>query len=238
MKKRKGAITAEEFLRKLEHDKDYQERKKKREAEFEIIKKNRDQAQAPLVADIRKLGFDISSVYDFVNSANSYPTAIPILVYYLQNDLISEPVIEEGIIRALTVKEAKGIANDVLLATYHKIPRDGIFMNENLRWLIGNAINIIITEKDLEKVIEIVEDTANGTSRQMFVRSLRKFKTERVEDVLISLLDDKEMMPEAVNALGKIKSKKSLSKIESLISDSDQKIRKKIEKALKNIVRL
>jgi len=234
MTKKRSGITALELHKQLEQDEDYKERIRKKNEELKVIWEMRAKAEEPLIKDILKTGIKISSVYDFVNTADSYPEAIPILVNYIKEQKISEPIIKEGVIRALTVKEAKGIANTALLEEYNKIPKGEDFHDHQQRWLIGNVINKIINENDVDAVLRIVSDKTNGHSRQMFIRALGKIKrSEKVENVLIELLSDEEAILDSLFALSKLKSGKAVSKIKNLLNSENLKIRNEAKKFLK-----
>src|SRR5450631_2230736 len=57
--------------------------------------------QAKLLAELWDAGFQVESVWDFVNTADKYPAAIPILLRHAT--LPYSKRIKEGIVRALTV---------------------------------------------------------------------------------------------------------------------------------------
>jgi HEAT repeat protein len=181
-------------------------------------------------SELEKVGVSIDDIYDLVNTNQSYPLAVPVLL-----DLLKEGIehigTREGVIRALAVKDAIGIASPVLIAEYYKVPRDKMM----LRWAIGNTIHTTITDDDIESVLSIVQDKENGMSRQMFVAALGKVKSEKVEDVLINLLDDEEVTPHALEALSRMKSKKAKDKIATLINHSKPLIKKEAQKALKKL---
>ncbi|MFI5160402.1 MAG: HEAT repeat domain-containing protein [Sphingobacteriales bacterium] len=164
-----------------------------------------------------------------VNTKHSYPEAIDILIKHIPQNYHDRN--KEGIFRALTVKEAKGKANASLIEEYNKTPKE----KDNLRWVIGNAIYIIINKDDVKGVISIVEDKTNGKSRSRFVSALGKIKSEETENVLIDLLEDEEMVLYAVQSLRRLKSKKAREKIKSLASSSNAVLRKEVQKALEKI---
>jgi HEAT repeat protein len=85
------------------------------------------------------------------------------------------------------VKEAKGIANRAIIDEYHKTPKE----DHHFRWAFGNTMRVIVTQDDLNSLIEIVLDEANGDSRDMFVRALAKLKSPRVRETLEHLINDK-----------------------------------------------
>jgi hypothetical protein len=180
------------------------------------------------VKDLSQELKDIGSIYidpwDLVNTNISYPEAIDTLIKHVPKHYHDKN--KEGIFRALTVKEAKGKANAVLMAEYNKIPQD----KENLRWVIGNAIYIIVTKDDLESILSIVENNENGMSRHRFVLALGKIKSEKSEDALIRLLDDDEMVQYAIQALRRLNSQKAKSKVRTFINSPNKFLQKEVQK--------
>lgn len=179
--------------------------------------------------EVLKIGLRIDDVYDFVNTRESYPEAIPTLIDLLQNKELTNPKLLEGLVRALAVKEAKGLANKVVIEKFVQAE------HEMWRWAIGNTINVIATVNDLDQIIQIVTKRKYGTARQMPTLALGKFKYPKVEETLISLLDDNDVLPHALSALGKHRSIKAKTVIESLLDHTSQLVRKEAKMALKRI---
>lgn len=152
-----------------------------------------------LSQELKDAGARFSDPWDMVNTKEPYPEAIDILVKHLSINYHDKN--KEGIIRALTVKEAKGKANKALIEEYNKTPKE----KDNLRWIIGNAFTVIITKEDIESILPIVMNKDNGMSRYRFVEALGKIKTEQVKAALTKLLDDEEMAPYAAKALNKFR---------------------------------
>ena len=179
-----------------------------------------------------EVGIEVDSVYDLVNTSMSYPEAIHPLIEHLKN--IQDVNIKEGIIRALTVKEAKGIANNPLFEEYNKTNE---IANSGIRWVIGNAFTVIIGAEDVDRILKIVSNKDNGMSRQMFVMALSKIKSRKqdIENVLIDLLDDDLVCSHAINTLGKLKSVKAKPLLLTLTEHSRPLVRKEVVKALKKI---
>ncbi|MBI1781170.1 MAG: hypothetical protein HYR66_07335 [Sphingobacteriales bacterium] len=140
---------------------------------FEELKKQLDLEEKQLVKEICSVGYKISSVWDLVNTREEYPEAIPVLIKHLQRPYHSR--IKEGIVRALGVGQAKGRANSILLDEYDKALKLGDW---SLGWAIGNAFFTLIQKEDVEKIIGIVTNKANGRSREMFVMALGRIKKE------------------------------------------------------------
>lgn len=179
--------------------------------------------------ELGKVDIQIDDIFDLVNTKKPYPKAIPILLNLLSE--VSHDGVKEGIIRALAVKEAKGVAGKALIKEYKKTSKD----KSLLLWTIGNTMEVVISDDDIDDVLDIVADKENGISRQMFTVALGKMKSDRVEQALISLLDDDEISPHVLDALGKLKSQKAKSKISELTNHQKPLIRKEAQKALKKI---
>ncbi len=175
-------------------------------------------------------GVDADDVYDLVNGKVRYSTAIPVLVRLLE-DGITDQATREGVIRALAVKEARGYAGPALIREFHRTPKEA----ELLRWTIGNAMEVIMTDDCTGAVIQIVRDTNNGMARQMFVLALGNVKNEEAEQALMSLFEDAEVAPQAIRALGKMKSRRAKQAIRKLLRHSRPLIRQEAMKALKRI---
>jgi hypothetical protein len=148
------------------------------------------QAQ-PLFVELADLDIRIKSVWDLVNTSASYQEAIPVLVNHLSRPYHHRN--KEGIVRALAVKEAKGLANKAVMKEYLKLPKESpeepwIF---HYRWAFGNTMRTIVTKDDLDELIAIVLDDTNGASRNMFVRALAKLKSPKVRETLEKLVNDK-----------------------------------------------
>lgn len=150
-----------------------------------------------LIDELAVLDIKINSIWDLVNTKSKYPKAIPVLMKYLP--LVNYVRNKEGIVRALTVPEAKGIVVPLLIREYLQLSND----QENLKWVIGNAINATITKSEVADIFPIVLNKENGLSRQMFVSALGKIKAEHVKEVLLRLVndDDKVISNEAKKAL-------------------------------------
>ncbi len=104
-----------------------------------------------------------------------------------ERDRLGRRDIKEGIVRALAVKEAQGIANIAIMEEYHNAPKE----DHHFRWAFGNTMRVIVTEADLDELIQIVLDKTNGDSRDMFVRALAKLKSPRVRETLEQLVNDR-----------------------------------------------
>lgn len=153
-----------------------------------------------LIDELADLDIKINSIWDLVNTKSKYPKAIPVLMKYLP--LVSYVRNKEGIVRALTVPEAKGLVVPLLVKEYLQLAND----KANLKWVIGNAVNMTITKSEVADIFPIVLNKENGLSRQMFVAALGKVKTDSVKEVLLRLVndDDKVIRDEVQKALRKL----------------------------------
>ncbi len=193
-------ITVAELQTQLLQDEEYQKWLKEKEEVRTALEVAYAKDEKPLVEDLVKAGMNITSSWDLVNTKSSYKSAIPILLehlskpYHLKN--------KEGIIRALAVKEAKGVACRAIIDEYNKAPKN----DSNYRWALGNTMAVIMTADYIDDVVAIVQDEGNGESRHMFVAALGNTKSSKTREILKQLLIDKSevIRKEAQKALQKI----------------------------------
>lgn len=181
---------------------------------------------------LNQFGFVISSVYDLLKTKKKYIDKIPVLIELLNYDF-EEIKIKEGIVRALAIKEASGIANNALFKEYY---RSIIDKDKKLYcWTIGNTICFIVKKNDFDNLVNIVKNPQYGISRQMFVMALGRIKSEQTEQVLIDLLDDSDVILHTINSLGRLKSHLAKDKLLSLALNKNKVISNEAIKALNNI---
>ena len=175
-----------------------------------------------------RVALGIKSVFDLVNSRRAYPEAIPVLLECLA--LAKEPWIKEGVVRALTVKEARGKAETALVTEFRAVPPNPK-ANLGLKWTIGNALSIVATDAVFSDLVDLLKDKQNGRSREMLAVALGNMKNPAAVDVLINLLNDDEIAGHALMGLAKLKAQKSRPYIERFLNHPKPWVRKEASKA-------
>lgn len=194
-----------------------------------IIKMN--EVSAPIINDLHLIGLDVNFVEDLYNIPLYYESAIPILIKWLP--IIDFPDVKDEIIRALSVKWAKGTqAQKVLINEFRKEKEDS-----SLRWSIGNALYVVSDKSVQNELVSLVQDREYGRSRQMIVMALGRMDKDVVEPVLLSLLNDSDVIGHAIYALGSIRSIKALSLLEEFTTCKNTYIRNEAKKAIAKITK-
>lgn len=184
--------------------------------------------------ELEKVGIHVNSVYDLVNTRDDYPNAVPVLLRLLKQ--ADTPNIKEGVIRALAVKSAKGIAEQVLIEKFLSLPDVGY--SSVLKWTIGNTLYELGTiDTHFDAIAEIVMDPSHGTGRRMLVMLLGKTKKhkERSAQIAYTALGDKDIQGHAIRTLGNLRSTQATEAIEGFLSSSNSSHRKEAQGALKKI---
>lgn len=96
-------MNAEEFAAQLAGDREYQRAKTAFDKELARRAAVWRAAEVPVVAELRTVGVEVESVWDLVNTAEPYPSALPILIRFLEEGDLPGRVLE-GVGRALAVK--------------------------------------------------------------------------------------------------------------------------------------
>lgn len=145
-------------------------------------KVRRDDQRA--AAALLEAGIRVRSVWDLVNISESYPTAIPILVRLLSEDLHWR--VKEGVVRALAVKEARGMAAKPLVQEFLRahIP-DEPGQTELYKWAIGNTLSEVADDIVFPDLTAIVRDKRHGSAREMVAVALCRMKNPEAVGVLM-----------------------------------------------------
>ena len=152
-------MKASDLIKKLEADPEYQEMRKRKDLELKERKALLAADERGLIEELAEAGYEIESVWDFVNNNNrydflskfegGYTSAYSILVKHL--DIEHHPRIREGIIRALTEKDANETASDALLSAFYQE------QDPNLKWVLANALRTVLTRSQKAKHPEYKE---------------------------------------------------------------------------------
>lgn len=182
--------------------------------------------------DLARVGVTAADPWDLVNTAKPYADAIPALIDWLDRvDLEIAPRerarFREGLVRALTVKEARGQAGDALVNEFKRGETE-----RGYRWVVANAIEAVADQSVLNDLIELAKDRRYGADRQMLVLALARVPDERSIDVLVELLNDDEVAGHAAKALGRLKPKNVRPAVERLLDHPKTWVRTEAKKTL------
>jgi hypothetical protein len=182
--KRRGPITAAESTARLEKDPEYQAMMKAKEAQWAALKARLDKEEEPLVNELRKVGVIVNSVYDLVNSRESHPAAIPVLLKHLH--IKYDHRIKHGIIRALidpaSVTGFKEIYEE--FCNTPAVPEKEDYIKFELKWLLGWALAEATRIETFPLILELLRDKRHGAGRNRLILAVKRLpKKER--DVLL-----------------------------------------------------
>lgn len=162
MKKKRKPITAQEIVDRLESDPEWVARQQARNAKIDALGDAFKASEAPLVADLRKAGFDVESAWDLFNRKepwrkdlpiSAYPEAIPILLEHFKQ---SYPAgVREGIVRALTDKLGYG-AFDKLIEEYKRTADPRVTSDEqrdDVELVMATQAKEFHTREELESIM-------------------------------------------------------------------------------------
>jgi hypothetical protein len=167
-------------MRRLETDVGFQEAKLKRDEEINERAAVLREAERPIVDDIRRAGYDVSSVWDLVNTSEPYPDALPILLDHLKQGGYPDRVME-SMGRAIAVGPAV-FAWDSLRDLY--LRADGRGEEEGL----ALALAASATPAQLEPLIGLIGEDSRGDSRIHFLRAIKRVGGRRGAGVLNALI--------------------------------------------------
>jgi hypothetical protein len=190
-------ISAAEHRAQLQKNPEWVARNAEREARLKEAQEQFRREQAVLLGELRNIGLHVESVWDFVNTAEKYPSAIPVLVRHLNSPYSKRT--KEGIVRALTVDYA---GPDVLRELIRQFREETDGRGNSLKWVLGNAISEVATPADAESIIALAIDPTHGQARDAITYSLPRLVKDkaRLREVLQHLMQDEQMEPYARRA--------------------------------------
>lgn len=159
--------------------------------------------EKPILMELRNAGFAINSVWDLVNTSHRYERAIPILLKHLLDPYSDRT--REGIARALAVPEQEvQSAWRTLVEEYRKAPegRGSVAPDDSeefpLRAKDGLAVALsaTVTDATIEELIALAKDPANGDSRLLLLRGIRKSKNPAAKKAIEELASDQALAKE------------------------------------------
>ncbi len=180
--KRSGPSSATELMSRLANDPDYQRMMRAQDAERQVRTDMLTRAEQPIVADLRRAGIAVDSVWDLVNTSVPYPGALPVLLEHLQRGGYPDWVMA-SLGRALAVKPANAFW-DTLRELYLKA--EGPDEEEGL----AVALAASATAQQLDALIDLLGQETKGESRTHFLRTIKRVGGTRGREVLESLTAD------------------------------------------------
>lgn len=150
--KSQKTISAAELAAQLDADPEFVRQKSEREARQAEMEARLRAEQKPLLMALADVGVRVNSVWDLVNSKGDYFPAIPVLVTHLQ--MSYHPKIREGIARALTIRQARGVAGKVILAELKSQTEE----NREVRWALANALTETADIGMTEEIRKLIAD--------------------------------------------------------------------------------
>jgi|SRR5579885_2483013 len=152
-KKFKKPMTAAEAMAILQSDPEWVRKAKERETRRKIIEAQLKAEERPILEELAAVGCKVDFISVLVNSSTSYPEAVPVLCKHLP--LPYDPKIREAIARALTVREARGVAGGVILAELQRSPEQS---PPALRWALANALTVTADPSLTEEIKKLLLD--------------------------------------------------------------------------------
>lgn len=189
-------FSEEEMVLLREINKEREQERVKRSARLRL-------EQAPILAELRKVGWNVESVWDLVNTSTRYSEVIPILLKHLV--LPYSDRTKEGIARSLAVPEPEvRKAWPTLVEEYKKAPMGtGIVAPGDTKEYrlsvkdgLACSLTVAVTDETMEELINIVKDRRHGKYRVLLLSALRKSKLPIAKQSIAELASDPDLEKE------------------------------------------
>jgi len=230
MSKNKESVSAAELIAQLQRDPKYKAREHEKEHARQARIAVNKEAAVPIVKELVAAGFPVDAVADLHNKRLDYQTAIPILLAWLPK--MQNLDVKQDIVRCLSVPYAKPLAAGPLIDEFRRAEDDS---PTGLRWVIGNALEVVADDAVLDDMMELARDRRYGKAREMLVVGLGNMNDERVIPLLFDLLKDDEVSGHAIMALGKLTPTVARSHVEPFLKHANAWVRKEAKKTMEKI---
>jgi len=188
-RKQSGGMSAAELIAQLQRDEEYQARQAAVDAELQDRQSALRESEQPIVAELRAAGIEIDTVWDLVNAADPYPSALPILMDHLERGGYPDPV-TESLGRALAVQPAVAFwerLKTLYLASRSAGEEEGTAV----------ALAACATDAQLDDLIGFLSAEERGESRIYFIRPILTVGGDRGRRLVEALRSDPAFGKEA-----------------------------------------
>jgi len=152
--------------------------------------------ELPLLRDLSRVGIEVESVWDLVNSSEQYAAAIPVLLEHLRRPYSSK--ILAGIARAVAVPEARDAWDD-LVSLYRNE------MDEHLKEALAVAVAAIADDSVMEELVALIMDSKQGPSRVLLMNTMQDARACLSDEAIRKLTRDPDLGTIATRLLKRTK---------------------------------
>jgi hypothetical protein len=107
-----------------------------------------------------------------------------------------------------------------------------------VKWQIASALVDVADRAVWDRIAELWLDRRHGTARQMLAGALVTSKHPQAAHLLVQCLDDKNVRPHAINALGKLKTVEYRDAVAAFLDSDDAPVRREARLALERMDRV
>ena len=205
MKSKRKPLTAAELMARLQSDPEWVRQDAERKALQQSRVKQRleeiEPEHSPLMAELAAAGVKVrmnpkiqltlppeerpgqnpvpvTSVSDLVNTPDSYPEAIPILIKHLR--MVRHPIMINSLARALTVKEACG--TDAARVVLDRLKQTNPCTTEagddyQARWALANALTVIADKSMAAEIENLLADARYEDVKERLETAMKNLRT-------------------------------------------------------------
>jgi HEAT repeat protein len=155
----------------------------------------------PIIRDLAAAGIWVKGLQQLSPTDAKYEAAIPILLDHFGRNYPDG--IRAYVVRSLAHRRARRLAWEPLLKTYLQEPnRDGLARPGEFgspssdKDGLADALSEMARPDDIDHLIALISDPANGPSRVFFVKNLSRSKSQRAFETLVRLSKDAEIAAE------------------------------------------
>jgi len=183
-------ITAEELNRRLESDQEFMRRRAEQDGLMAERTAELRKEEAPVLADLERLGFKVDAVWQLMSRYPRYTEAIPVLLEHLQRPY--SDVVRGWIARALALRATKKPGWRILVQEYGKTSISDSQAKDGLAVALSAACDRTV----LPELIELARDKSHGGSRILLLSAIKRSKQPGARVAIGELASDPQLAKE------------------------------------------
>jgi len=183
-------MTADEHARQLEANPEHLGLKAEQEKLMSERRAYLSASASPILSDLASVGILVDDVWKVRTEKKENAEAIPIFLNHLQRPYPS--IIRAGMAQRLAVPAARKIGWNVLVDEYRKTD----ISDDHVKQSIAAALAGASDDSVLHELIALAKDKAQGDSRILLLRGIRRSKQQEARQAIEELVNDPDLAKE------------------------------------------
>lgn len=173
-----------------------------------------------ILKDLKDIGYELDYLVDLSINRDSYPDAIPVLIKHIEKGDDYHHSVLGNLYRLVACKWIKGEQKEQLIDLLFRKFKS--CQDDKTRWVIGLALNEIVTEKKyLPDIMELLEDRKYREGRSELVHCYVRLAKKDSYRKLVEFLEQQDLMQASIEKVRRYKIKEAIPRLEIIAKEHE-----------------